>query len=40
MGPLDDVIDLDRYPLDRPDHAGYRATVDAARQGLAVDGVR
>ncbi len=38
MGPLDDVVDLDRYPLDRPDHAAYRATVDAARQGLAVDG--
>ena len=31
---LGDIVDLDRYPVDRPDSAEYAAAVDAAREGL------
>jgi len=38
MTTLDRLIDLDRYPLDRPSSAGYVAAVDAAREQLRADG--
>ena len=31
---LERLVDLDRYPIDRPEDPAYRAAVDAARQGL------
>lgn len=31
---LAEIVDLDRYPIDRPASAAYRATVDHARLGL------
>lgn len=38
MTTLADIVDLDRYPLDRPDSPDYRAVVDAARAGLRAEG--
>ncbi len=35
---LADLVDLDRYPLDRPESSGYAVTVAAARDGLRGDG--
>jgi hypothetical protein len=37
-GPLDDIIDLDRYPVDQPDSVGWAEMVMAARAQLADDG--
>ena len=34
-----DLIDLDRYPLDRPESAGFRALVDRCRADLAAEGM-
>ncbi len=34
-----DILDLDRYPLDRPDSAGTRALVARCQAGLAADGM-
>jgi hypothetical protein len=34
-----DSLDLDRYPLDRPDREGWRALVSECRAGLRADGV-
>jgi len=31
---LEELVDLDRYPIDQPDSAAYRAVVDDARTGL------
>jgi len=36
---LDAIIDTDRYPIDRLDAPGTRATINAARQSLAEQGV-
>jgi alkylated DNA repair dioxygenase AlkB len=36
---LDQLIDLDRYPLDRPHAAPWQALVDACRLSLASDGM-
>lgn len=36
---MQDVIDLGRYPLHRPDSAGWRAMVETARADLARDGM-
>lgn len=33
------ILDLDRYPLDRPDSPEWRALVDKARADLAADGM-
>jgi hypothetical protein len=38
MTTLDHLIDLDRYPLDRPSSPGYLAAVEAARDQLRADG--
>ena len=38
MTALDQLIDLDRYPLDRPTSTGYLAAVEAAREQLRADG--
>ncbi len=35
---LDELVDLDRYPIDRPDSAAYQAAVDQARAALRSDG--
>ena len=35
---LGDMVDLDRYPIDRPGTDGYRAVVGHARAGLRGDG--
>ncbi len=35
---LSDVVDLDRYPIDRPDSDEYRALIADARRELADDG--
>ena len=35
---LDDLIDLDRYPIDRPDCPAYAAAVAQARTELRADG--
>ena len=35
---LGELVDLDRYPLDRPETGAYRAAVAAARTGLTGDG--
>jgi hypothetical protein len=35
---LGDFVDLERYPINRPDSAGYAAAVAQARAGLAEDG--
>ena len=35
---LADLIDVDTYPIDRPDSGGYRAAVEAARVQLRGDG--
>lgn len=37
LTPLD-IIDVDRYPLDRPGHPAYKAIRDRARASLAKDG--
>jgi len=34
-----DILDLDRYPLDRPDSADWQALVDQCRADLARDGM-
>jgi len=34
-----DILDLDRYPLDRPGSAEWQALVDSCRAGLARDGM-
>jgi hypothetical protein len=31
---LHELLDVDRYPVLTPEHAGYKAAVDAAREGL------
>jgi hypothetical protein len=36
---MHDIIDLDRYPLDRPGSADWQALVDRARGDLARDGM-
>ncbi len=36
---MQDILDLDRYPLDRPDSADWTALVDRARADLAQDGM-
>jgi predicted 2-oxoglutarate/Fe(II)-dependent dioxygenase YbiX len=36
---LSDLVDLDRYPIDRPDTEGYSSLVTHAREELAHDGV-
>ncbi len=33
-----DIVDTDRYPIDRPDTPGYAAMIDGVRAGLAGDG--
>jgi len=38
MTTLDHLIDLDRYPLDRPTSIGYLTAVEAAREQLRADG--
>lgn len=38
MTEIGALIDLDRYPLDQPDTAAYRAVVAAARDQLQDDG--
>ncbi len=38
IGRLDDVVDLDRHPIHRPDSAPWRAMVDEVRAQLANDG--
>ena len=35
---LADIVDLERYPIDRPDSDRYRSAVDAARTSLRGDG--
>ena len=35
---VEQLIDLDRYPLDQPDSHRYRALVEQARAGLRADG--
>ena len=35
---IEDIVDLDRYPVDRPGTDGYVAARDAARNSLRVDG--
>lgn len=35
---LGDIVDLERFPIDQPQSAGYEAAVAAARAGLADDG--
>ena len=35
---LADLVDLDRYPIDQPDSAGYRAAVEQARVDLGSVG--
>ena len=35
---LGELVDLDRYPIDRPAGRGYRSVVDEARAGLRSDG--
>jgi hypothetical protein len=39
MQAIHDIIDLDRYPLDRPGTAEWQALVDRARADLARDGM-
>lgn len=39
MTAIGDLVDLDRYPLDRPDSAGWAALVARARADLARDGM-
>jgi hypothetical protein len=39
VGDLDDVVDLDRYPIDDPVSAGWQDLVSTARAQLASDGV-
>lgn len=34
MSKLEELVDLDRYPMDQPNSDGYRATVEDARRGL------
>ena len=36
---MQDILDLDRYPLDRPDSPEWRALVERARADLARDGM-
>jgi len=36
---MQDILDLDRYPLDRPDSAGTRALADRCRADLAANGM-
>ncbi|WP_299151053.1 2OG-Fe(II) oxygenase [uncultured Tateyamaria sp.] len=36
---MDDIVDLERYPLDRPHTATWQALVDGAKAGLARDGL-
>jgi hypothetical protein len=36
---MDDVLDLDRYPLDRPDSPAYEALVDSCRRDMAARGM-
>ena len=36
---MQDIIDLDRYPLDRPESAGYAALLAQAKADLAKDGM-
>jgi len=38
MSTLDELIDLDRYPLDRPSSTSYLSAVEAARERLRADG--
>ncbi|MEM9204188.1 MAG: hypothetical protein AAGC53_21320 [Actinomycetota bacterium] len=38
LGRLDDLVDLDRYPIHRPDHDDWTETVVAIRNQLATDG--
>ena len=33
-----EIVDTDRYPIDRPDTPGYAAMIDGVRAGLAGDG--
>lgn len=35
---LADLVDLDRYPVDRPEEPGYGRAVEAARAGLGTQG--
>jgi len=35
---LNELVDLDAYPIDQPESAEYQAVVDRARQGLREDG--
>ncbi len=35
---LDGLVDLERYPINRPESAGYEAAIAKARAGLADDG--
>lgn len=37
MTSLEELIDLDRYPLDRPSASGYATAVEAAREQLHAD---
>ena len=40
MGPrLHEILDLDRYPIDRPESAGYRALVAACQDEMAAHGM-
>lgn len=36
---MNDILDLDRYPLDKPDSAAWQGMVDKAKAGLARDGL-
>lgn len=36
---MDSILDLDRYPLDRPDSAEWKALVTRCRADLAMDGM-
>ncbi len=36
---MSEILDLDRYPLDKPDSAAWQAMVDNAKAGLARDGL-
>ena len=37
-GTIDDIVDIDRYPIDRPGSAAQQAIVDQSRAALADDG--
>jgi hypothetical protein len=39
MQTIAEIVDLDRYPLDRPGSPAWQALVDAARRDLAAEGL-